>query len=535
MRRRRRTATAGTLGVVAACALLIAAAGAQAKGSTFVLLSGPHIGDQIRTDGGPNVPDKLNPGHTEGVLVPQSGGNEFTFNGKVQAKRDNPPAAALPAKSVTKPIAQLAKAIKEEESALSDLSDSHEYEYVSGDLHRAIEALDAWKAALDSIQGRLGGSYATLVGKYNAAKSKDRSAQQEWHKDHHGATQRLVEEALKIKRDAAVALQEADIQDVLVPGLPNPADKYGFVEFGVGAANNITGDRLVVGQDTSGSPHVGALWNTNGSLLAPFTPISPGDETNGTAVGPEGHVGGTETHGSASWCMDFPDPYDFLDRLGQGCAIVDGSADGYAGFFLDSQNRERALWLKEVSGGGFTKVPIGDFPGGASLFTLNDRGLAFGDHFLSGDSGPFRAFRVKLNKPGHPTTELFRPTGGSSQPIASNDVGLAGGGAVTSGGAVLGTYWWGAQHYTRFQGEGGALINGMNEAGVGVGQIGPIGNTHAALFEGGQAYDLNDLDIPGGLGGMTLTKATDINDSGQIVGNGMLGPNQHGFLLQLAP
>lgn len=47
------------------------------------------------------------------------------------------------------------------------------------------------------------------------------------------------------------------------------------------------------------------------------------------------------------------------------------------------------------------------------------------------------------------------------------------------------------------------------------------------------AYDLNDLDVSG-LSGWTLTEANDINNLGQIVGNGTFNGQQHAFELEVS-
>jgi hypothetical protein len=72
----------------------------------------------------------------------------------------------------------------------------------------------------------------------------------------------------------------------------------------------------------------------------------------------------------------------------------------------------------------------------------------------------------------------------------------------------------------------------MNDAGVGVGLVGPAGDYHAALFEHGKVYDLNTLIPPGS--GWTLTKANAISNTGVIVGAGILNGQHRGFILNLS-
>lgn len=66
-------------------------------------------------------------------------------------------------------------------------------------------------------------------------------------------------------------------------------------------------------------------------------------------------------------------------------------------------------------------------------------------------------------------------------------------------------------------------------------QSGSGGISHAMIRTGGQMYDLNAL-IPDGTGGLTLTVAHDINDSGQIVGVATNAQGQfRAFLLTPTP
>lgn len=56
---------------------------------------------------------------------------------------------------------------------------------------------------------------------------------------------------------------------------------------------------------------------------------------------------------------------------------------------------------------------------------------------------------------------------------------------------------------------------------------------HAFLFKNGTLFDLNDLVLPGS--GVTLAVAWAINDAGQIVGSGLVGGEEHAFLLDPLP
>jgi hypothetical protein len=556
----RRVCGLGCLAILVLGAALIWSAPAQGKAVRFVVLSGPHIGDTIKADGGPNVPDKLNPGHTHGTLTPQTQGNQFTFTGKVSGKRGAQSESAEPYDALPKLIEACANAIRHEENALEPRFSLRE--------RRAELGSDGARGALNDLRNRIANAhsagqigdaaFAKLNGRVETARNEDGDAATAFdqamdtrvgssrYDDLIQKARKAIKAALEAKRAVMKTLQTEN----LLAGAPDPGGTFANVDLGEGIVpnnNNDQGDAAV--RDTAANPNIGWLVEANGTQISMLPPSTPGLNTDPTAIynskpGEPLFAAGNEysdpVHPS---CGTWRQSSGFMYIPGlPHCGIADGSDFGIAGFYRRKDNsKELGLvlanqsvpWKRAIH--GFKLVQVGHFAGGTSVFTLNDKGLAFGDHFLSGESGPFRAFRADITNKGAPTTELWRPSGGSTQPIASNNAGLAGGGAVTSGGSVKAAFWWGGKHYTRFGGQGGALVNGMNELGVAVGSIGPLGDTHAALFEGGHAYDLNDLNFTSLPLDWVFTKATDINNQGQIVGNALLGGVQHGFELQLAP
>jgi hypothetical protein len=54
---------------------------------------------------------------------------------------------------------------------------------------------------------------------------------------------------------------------------------------------------------------------------------------------------------------------------------------------------------------------------------------------------------------------------------------------------------------------------------------------HAIAYINGTVYDLNSLLTGTGCTLWTLQNATDVNDTGIIVGTGLLGGTEHGFML----
>jgi len=73
----------------------------------------------------------------------------------------------------------------------------------------------------------------------------------------------------------------------------------------------------------------------------------------------------------------------------------------------------------------------------------------------------------------------------------------------------------------------------INNSGQVVGESQTTYDTHAFVFDTENMFDLNDL-IPSD-SGWDLITAQDINSSGQIVGYGSIGGEQHGYLLTPVP
>jgi hypothetical protein len=515
---------------------------------TFVLLTGPHAGDRVRTDGGPNVPARLNAGRVSGRLAPQSGGNEFTFRGTVRGRgaraADNPDAAALPETALSPMVHDVASVIEDEELAISRLDTLH--------ISLARAGLGLARLSLRDMfaHGQIANpTYSDLVGKLNAATGFDNTAFKQLQRAkgqpagsrQRAATERAAVTALQdgiaTKRQALSTLTELAKFAAVIPSEPPPTPvTQPPLDLGVGEALAISSRTgAIAGTQDPSTPGSRGFVCQNGRLafLGP-----PGSAF--FAFGPSGSVGG-QLNGQPIMLPSVAGPLTALPKgNATGGAVRAGDLDLFVGF-VDQRAapfERAATWFRAPGSGSraqasrlrFTGFKVGRFTGGASLFTVSGR-LAFGDHFDRGTTGPFRAFRVDLRT--GVLTELFRPAGGSSQPLASNRARIGAGASRFANGALQATYWWGGQHYLRFGGPGtDSLVAGMNEAGVGVGAIGPPGDHHAALFERGVAYDLNTLIPPGS--GWTLTKANAISNAGVIVGTGVLNGQQRAFALDLA-
>jgi probable HAF family extracellular repeat protein len=130
---------------------------------------------------------------------------------------------------------------------------------------------------------------------------------------------------------------------------------------------------------------------------------------------------------------------------------------------------------------------------------INNSGQIIGTSELS--SGYWHAFLTSPYTPINPATDDLGPIGGNSGAAAINAHGQV------VGNISMDSYPWDTSH------------------------------THAFLYSDSTMIDLNTLIDP--LSGWTLQSATDINDSGQIVGWGVgpnFGPNEaHAFLLTPIP
>lgn len=82
-------------------------------------------------------------------------------------------------------------------------------------------------------------------------------------------------------------------------------------------------------------------------------------------------------------------------------------------------------------------------------------------------------------------------------------------------------------------GSDGGSAWAINELSQIVGSSSGANGLRAVLWENGSVFDLNDMVDASGAG-WTLTRATDINESGQIVGYGTINGATHGFLLSAA-
>ena len=175
-------------------------------------------------------------------------------------------------------------------------------------------------------------------------------------------------------------------------------------------------------------------------------------------------------------------------------------------------------------------IDLGTLGGAESIATaINDAGQIVG--YISRDSHATYAAHRGYLLVRDTLTDLGSLGGENTTPVAINNSGQVVGYAQTSSGEPhafvyngkildLGTLAGGSQ----------SLAFGINDAGEIVGAADTSARVlHAFLYSKGMMQDLNDL-IPTS-SGWVLTEARSINETGQIVGNGILNGQERAFLL----
>lgn len=158
----------------------------------------------------------------------------------------------------------------------------------------------------------------------------------------------------------------------------------------------------------------------------------------------------------------------------------------------------------------------------ASGIGINDQGQVVGNMTTGGFGGFFSYDHGVLKSHGGDVT--------------ASDINNSGQIVGTDDASVLRAFVFQNNAYTLLPTLGGFYTygRGINDAGdvVGSSQAG-YGDLHAFLYTNGGISDLNDLIDP--MLGWTLTDAADINDLGQIVGQGTIGGQTHAFVLTAVP
>lgn len=502
---------------------------AQALSTSFVVMDGPRAGEfvHINPDGKSLFGD--------GVAAPQAGGCNYRFEGNVHGTDVD--ACIVQQDRLTPVYELLAGAIASEATALRVLQGDPNDERVkdaSGDLRTALTKLTQWGGAINSEtsaslqidltakQSAVSGQDTDAKGKVDAAKHASGADRANLIND----ARDLISAALDTKRQAFAELLTA----VPIAGevstdeesLPAPT----VLTDGAGLALDGTSNLDVAGARNFGLGTSQAfLWSDGAAAnIDDFLPPS-----SANAFGPNSTVMGQSGGKPLSW--------DEIGEIAKALTVEPGSVEaanafGGVGFTIHNGD-ERATIFKENFDGADMRFKLsrpGAIPPGSSFFAVNDNNVMGGDFFNNGSSGRFTGFLFDQSD-DDPFRELFTPSGGSSQPIVVNDLGVAAGGVVNSDSSVEAALWYGKKHYLPFSSFGQpSLINGMNDAGTGVGQVGLGASADGAIFQGGQVLLVDDL-IPGG-SGFDVTKLFDIDNAGNMVGTAKVGGQDKAVLIR---
>ncbi len=199
-------------------------------------------------------------------------------------------------------------------------------------------------------------------------------------------------------------------------------------------------------------------------------------------------------------------------------------ADGDDHAFLTT-NRAGAMMMSDLQiSSGTSSIAYG----------MNGHGQIVGETGTSG--GSYQAF-VMTNSGPRMMNGMGTFGGPSSVAYGINNTGQAVGTADLPGGnhqafMTASGMMGGGMRLTNLGTLGGTnseayCLNDLGEA-VGAAQM-PDGTNHAFLYSGGMMHDLNDLIATNA--GWMLTEARSINNTGQIVGTGVIGGQVHSFLM----
>jgi probable HAF family extracellular repeat protein len=210
-----------------------------------------------------------------------------------------------------------------------------------------------------------------------------------------------------------------------------------------------------------------------------------------------------------------------LNGVGNSGALDINNAGSVVGWSQNSNFAERAFIWNQSSGMIDLGVLAGE--GSSRAYAINQQG------WVAGESG-----RAVIWDPTGQIININAPANVSwAYDINDNNAVV---GAYFTGGLNRAFSWTandGAQPLGTLGGSQSAA-RAINNNGLIVGDSNNAsGNNRAFLFQNGVMLDLNMMIEAGS--GWTLTQAWDINDAGQIVGNGLFNGVQHGFLLTPVP
>jgi probable HAF family extracellular repeat protein len=261
-------------------------------------------------------------------------------------------------------------------------------------------------------------------------------------------------------------------------------------------------------------------------VLYDLTTGSPASQGLAAAVNAAGAIAGTQFVGGQAYATVWTN------------AAAPAWIAGPGSYAMGINDAGQVAGLMTVGSEGHAFIASGGSVQDLGTFVAGGCTIAYGinaDGVVTGYGSLGAAFRGFVWSPQTGYMLLTTLGGGSSYGMAINNDGAVAGNAQTATGYSHATVWQdGAAHDLGTLGGGSSYAYGINNSGDTVGYSwDAFGQTHAFLFEDGVLFDLNQLIGAGS--GWTLTHAFAINDSGQIVGSGLLDGVEHAFRLDYAP
>ena len=328
---------------------------------------------------------------------------------------------------------------------------------------------------------------------------------------------------------AAQAIQPPPQYQLVI--LPPPSGSLNSHAEDVNNAGVVTGRTWAGSQDSNA---LSVFWNSTGTT----TPL-PISNSGANALNDSGHVAGGISGGGGFGHGYFYDGATVQDTHTATLNSVGGfsvaadlnNADQIAGWVANGGAGPPSAYVWQNG----TAVLLGTLGGStSSAFAINNQGQISGTADTSNQNSRAFIWRdVNGNGNSDPGDMIqLADMGLSSAAYAINDLGVAAGFVLTPAFLRQPAIWSSPNTFTplpNLPGKTQAECFDISTNGDVVGTTQGV----AILWRAGQAYDLNQL-IPTGRG-LNLLVASGINDAGWIVGMGLQGNFERGFLLIPVP
>jgi len=314
------------------------------------------------------------------------------------------------------------------------------------------------------------------------------------------------------------------------------AQTYTVTDLGV-----LTGDDYSTARGINATGEITGAVGSDRNNLSDIFLYSEGEMTSlgtlggntgiGNAINASGQVAGYSTNASKTYRAFLATNGDLVDLgdLGGGSAVAYGINDSgeVVGSAVTSNGSNHPFLY---SNGVITDLGTLGSPSGTDFWNsaqgINDAGSVVGTSYNA--QGNFLAFLWSKG-----TMKSLGTLGGLwSEGYAINSKGQATGIAYTKNQQAHAFLWSGSKMTdlgVLSSAEPTSWGQAINDSGVVVGFSDFQDTYHAFVYSGGKMKDLNSLITAGS--GWVLVQAFGINDAGQIVGEGTINGQEHGFLL----